>query len=69
MIITEDQKINLELENEEQVCFVKLYLFEKEILPPLNDYLQKVKQMRTQVINTKCEGLEVIAPVHCKSMK
>lgn len=65
MIITEGQKINLEQESEEQVCFVKLYLFEKEMLVPLNDYLQKVKHMRTQVINTKCEGLEVIAPVHC----
>ena len=69
MIITEAQKINLEQESEEQVCFVKLYLFEKEMLAPLNDYLQKVKHMRTQVINTKCEGLEVIAPVHCNVNK
>jgi hypothetical protein len=41
---------------------VKLYLFEKVIVAPLGKYLRQNQNMQLTPINTKCSGLEVMAP-------
>ena len=41
---------------------MKLYLFEKDIIQPLNKHLEK-RKMQLAEIETKCSGLEVMTPV------
>jgi hypothetical protein len=43
---------------------LKLYLFEKQILKPLNDYLQKENNMSLEIIKIKYGGLDIIAPIY-----
>lgn len=43
-------------------CFVKLYLFEREICRPLEKQLS-LSGMTLRPISTKCSGLKVLAPV------
>ena len=42
---------------------MKLYLFERDIIGPLNKYMEKNSNMQLKSITTKCSGLEVMAPV------
>jgi len=46
------------------VCFVKLYLFERDIMEPLTHYLKRESNMDLKPISSKCSGLTVLTPVH-----
>lgn len=64
----QNSQINIEyagtgLPREERpVCFVKLYLFERSFVPSLREYLA-AKNMTIETLQTKCSGLDVMAPV------
>lgn len=55
-------KVQINNETQGRICFVKLYLFEKDIVAPLEKYLRQNQNMQLTAINTKCSGLEVMAP-------
>lgn len=44
-------------EDKNKVCFVKLYLFEKDFQEPLRNYLITNKKMDLQAVNSKLSGL------------
>lgn len=49
-------------EDKNKVCFVKLYLFEKDFQEPLKNYLRGTQNMELQLVNSKLSGLQVMAP-------
>jgi hypothetical protein len=62
--IVSDDQIALNETEKGSVCFVKLYLLEKEILEPLSQHLKKQNGMELKPIASKCSGLRVMTPVH-----
>jgi hypothetical protein len=65
----EDNKLIINNETQGRICFVKLYLFEKDIIKPLDKYMKLNGNMKLTHITTKCSGLEVMAPVTIASTK
>jgi hypothetical protein len=56
------QGAKIDREDRQKVCFVKLYLFEKDFQEPLKNFLIKNKNMGLQIICSKLSGLDVVAP-------
>jgi hypothetical protein len=55
-------KLRSSPDNKNKVCFVKLYLFDKDFRTPLRNYLTQHKNMDLQTVSSKLSGLEVMAP-------
>ena len=62
-IISED-KVSLAETQPGSIAFVKLYLFEKDIIDSLSQHLRKEQKMELKPISSKCSGLKVLTPVH-----
>lgn len=61
--VVNDEHVSLEKAGKQQICFVKLYLFEKEIAQQLTKELKKQKMVMKEVIPSFL-GLSVMAPVY-----
>lgn len=49
-------------DDKNKICLVKLYLFDKEFIDPLRNYLIVNKNMELKLVNSKLSGLDVLAP-------
>tara|TARA_B110000285_G_C15077438_1_gene591570 strand:+ start:520 stop:786 length:267 start_codon:yes stop_codon:yes gene_type:complete len=51
------------VEEKDCICFVKMYLFENDIIEPLEIELKKLGNFKLKSINTKCQGIRVLTLV------